>query len=193
MINKKSSRSTKHYAFTLVEMIIVLVIMGILLMATLYLSGDQIQKVKNKTVKESILAEMQTRYSKNLWSSSFAWEMYDTMDATFTNWSKNIEFSYKNWNPQNLNNTFTNTFEIKYITPNYDYNTANPENLGSITLRFTPYKISCSILEWETSYDNVVIVTRVNDNKNYCFEINKQNCRLMEVSESKCKDLENKI
>ena len=47
MINKKSSRSTKHYAFTLVEMIIVLVIMGILLMATLYLSGDQIQKVKN--------------------------------------------------------------------------------------------------------------------------------------------------
>jgi hypothetical protein len=35
-------------------------------MVTLFLSGDQIQKVRNKTVKESILAEMQSRYSRNL-------------------------------------------------------------------------------------------------------------------------------
>jgi hypothetical protein len=35
-------------------------------MFTVSLSGDQIQKVKNKAVKESIVAEMQTRYSRNL-------------------------------------------------------------------------------------------------------------------------------
>jgi hypothetical protein len=40
--------------------------MGILLMFTVGLSGQQIQKVRNKSVKESILAEMQTRYSRNL-------------------------------------------------------------------------------------------------------------------------------
>ncbi|MBR4634054.1 hypothetical protein IKO50_03755 [bacterium] len=45
---------------------IVLVIIGIMLMASVYLSGEQIQKVKDKTVKESILAEMQSRYSRNL-------------------------------------------------------------------------------------------------------------------------------
>jgi hypothetical protein len=32
----------------------------------------------------------------------------------------------------------------------------------------------------------------VNDNKDYCFEIDKQNCRMIDVSESKCDDLENK-
>jgi hypothetical protein len=37
-----------------------------MLMATVYMSGDQIQKVRDKTVKESILAEMQSRYSRNL-------------------------------------------------------------------------------------------------------------------------------
>jgi hypothetical protein len=35
-------------------------------MATLYLSNEQIQKVKDKTVKEAFLAEMQSRYSRNL-------------------------------------------------------------------------------------------------------------------------------
>lgn len=189
-MKKKTNQNYKYHAFTLIEMVIVLVIMGILLVSTMYLSGEQIQKVKDKTVKESIIAEMQTRYSRNLWSSSFAWKMYDTMDATFTNWSEKIDFSYKKWKTENLNNTFTDNFEIKYITHDYDYNnTANPYKLDSITLKFTPYKISCSIWEEETSYNNVVIVTRVNNNRDYCFEINQKNCRLMEISKEKCTDL----
>jgi type II secretory pathway pseudopilin PulG len=47
-------------------MIIVLIIIGIMLLVTLYMSGEQIQKVKDKTVKEAIVAEMQSRYSRNL-------------------------------------------------------------------------------------------------------------------------------
>jgi prepilin-type N-terminal cleavage/methylation domain-containing protein len=66
MIQKIKNQNKKPYAFTLIEMLIVLIVMGIMLMVTLYLSGDQIQKVKDKTVKESILAEMQSRYSRNL-------------------------------------------------------------------------------------------------------------------------------
>jgi prepilin-type N-terminal cleavage/methylation domain-containing protein len=65
MINIKPNQN-KYSAFTLIEMVIVLVIMGILLLVTLNLSGEQIQKVKDKTVKESIIAEMQSRYSRNL-------------------------------------------------------------------------------------------------------------------------------
>jgi prepilin-type N-terminal cleavage/methylation domain-containing protein len=66
MIKDRRNQKISHKAFTLVEMIIVLIIMGILLMFTLGISGQQIQKVRNKSVKESILAEMQTRYSRNL-------------------------------------------------------------------------------------------------------------------------------
>ena len=189
MINIKPNQN-KYSAFTLIEIVIVLVIMGILLLVTLNLSWEQIQKVKDKTVKESIIAEMQSRYSRNLWSSSFGWEMYDTMDVNINKWGNKIDFAYKKQWETKKENTFTNQFKIKYITSNYE--DAIPDDLDNITLHFTPYKISCKIWEWKTLYDNIVIIARVNDNKDYCFEIDKQNCRMIDVSESKCDDLENK-
>jgi prepilin-type N-terminal cleavage/methylation domain-containing protein len=66
MIKNRLSQKHKYHAFTLIEMVIVLVIVGIMLSITMYLSAEQIQKVKDKTVKESIIAEMQSRYSRNL-------------------------------------------------------------------------------------------------------------------------------
>ena len=115
MKNQKKSVS----AFTLIEMVIVLVIIGIMLMATLYLSWDQIQKVRDKTVKESILAEMQSRYSRNLWSSSYAWIMYKYMDVSLTSWDNRISFDYipKN-NSDWENRTFTDKFTIERIITN---------------------------------------------------------------------------
>lgn len=178
-------------------MVIVLVIMGILLMATLYLSGDQIQKVRDKTVKESILAEMQSRYSRNLWSASFAWIMYDTMDVTFSKWKNEINFKYNSKSEdedENKENTFTDKFIIKYITTNYDdTETSNPVEMEEIKLAYSPYQISCKI--WESDDDenkNVIMLIRVNDSRDYCFEIQKKNCRLMEMSEWKCDNLKKK-
>jgi prepilin-type N-terminal cleavage/methylation domain-containing protein len=66
MISIKKLQHKSVSAFTLIEMVIVLVIIGILLMSTLYFTGEQIQKVRDKTVKESILAEWQSRFSRNL-------------------------------------------------------------------------------------------------------------------------------
>ncbi len=191
MIQKIKNQNISHKAFTLIEMVIVLVIIWIMLMATVFLSGEQIQKVKNKTVKESILAEMQSRYSRNLWSSSFAGEMYDSMDVTFNSWDNKITFKYNTWGNEGwIENTFTDRFEIKYIIKNYNYNNVpNDSHLtGSISLKYLPYKISCTIWE-EGGNTNVVFVARVNDNKDYCFEINQKNCRLVEVSNSKCETL----
>lgn len=187
-------RIHKKMGFTLIEMIIVLIIMWILLMVTMLLSWDQIQKVKDKTVKESILAEMQSRYSRNLWSSSFWWVIYSHLDVKLSTWSNGILFSYYTWNNGEsfFTGNFVDKFEIKYIIPDYNNeNTSNPESKGDIKLRYTPYNISCEIGEWEYSYDNVVLITRVNDSRDYCFEIKQKNCRLIELSEENCNILEN--
>lgn len=192
MIQKIKNQNISHKAFTLIEMVIVLIIIWIMLTATVFLSGEQIQKVKNKTVKESILAEMQSRYSRNLWSSSFAsWIMYDSMDVTFTSWTNEIKFEYNIKDEGLLENIFTDRFEIKYIIRNYNYTESNlQEKLSeSIRLKYLPYKISCTIWEEDEGNTNVVFLARVNDNKNYCFVINQKNCRLVEVSNSKCETL----
>lgn len=190
MIQKIKHQNKKHNAFTLIEMVIVLVVMGIMLMVTLFLSSDQIQKVKDKTVKESILAEMQTRYSRNLWSSSFAWVMYDTMDVTLYTEKNEIDFNY---NPigetTGVNNAFTDNFKILGIYPNYHFENKPTDESDIINLQYTPYKLSCKIWEEDKSHDNVVIIIRVNDSRDYCFEIKQKNCRLIEVSKEKCTTL----
>lgn len=187
MIQKIRNQNISHNAFTLIEMVVVLIIIWIILMATVFLSGEQIQKVKNKTVKESILAEMQSRYSRNLWSSSFTGEMYDSMNVTFTPWDNKITFKYNIGDGEDgIENVFTDRFEIKYISEDYTWWYPTPQESKNVILTYSPYKISCKIWENEESKRNVVIVIRVNDNKDYCFEINRENCRLVEISNSKC-------
>lgn len=183
-------------AFTLIEMMIVLVIIGILLMATLYLSGEQIQRVKDKTVKESILAERQSRYSRNLWSSSYAWKMYKYLDISIASGENKIEFEYEPKSGEEddkIINEFTDRFSIKNIIINPD--DPNPESLPDITFRYYPYQIACERWSKEEDdnnfdtgkmLDKLLFIARVNDSKDYCFEINKKNCRLMEVSNERC-------
>ena len=185
MSQKIKNQNISYNAFTLIEMMIVLIIMGILLLFTISLSGDQIQKIKNKSVKESILAEMQTRYSRNLWSSSFAWKMYSTMDVKLVNWENKIDFLYNVKDGDNIENSFTNRFKIRYITTNYYFDWTPSTSLSEIELKYSPYQISCEIWDGD-EIDNLIIVARVNDNRDYCFEIKQKNCRLIEVSEEKC-------
>jgi len=180
MTKEMKNQNLFHYGFTLFEMIIVLIIIGIMLLVTLYMSGEQIQKVKDKTVKESIVAEMQSRYSRNLWSSSFGWQMYNNMEVNLSGNHINFKYDTKGGDTEN---SFSDRFDIKYIAGNYDFSWQPGNNLNSISLKYTPYKISCEIDGW---YNSIVMVVRVNDHKDYCFEINQKNCRLVDVSTNKC-------
>ena len=158
-----------------------------MLVITAYLSGNQIQKVKDKTVKESILAEMQTRYSRNLWSSSFAWNMYNTMDISLRKDENKLDFTYNKTDGEALENSFTDNFKIKYIWVNYKA-WEKPSEVDNITLKYSPYRISCDIWDKETN-NNLVVVTNVNDSRDYCFEIKQKNCRLIEMSKENCERL----
>ena len=180
------------HGFTLVELLIVLVIVWMLTVFSLWISNDQIQKVKNKTVKESILSEWQSRYSRNLWSSSISWTIYKHMDITLSSWSNEIEISYFTWdNDENpfIENSFTNKFIIKNIF-SWEYNTAlsTQDTLNDTTLEYYPYRIACKIKNWENELDKITLTININNRENadYCFELNSKNCRLIEVHSSKC-------
>lgn len=180
----KKNQSISTNAFTLIEMLIVLIIMWILLMFTAFLSWEQIQKIKNKSVKESILSERQLRYSRNLWSSSFAWKMYDNLEVLLNSWSNEINYAYMKDDEVVINNNFTDRFELKCLILDYEDGDTNINCENNISLYYSPYNISCNISD---NNKNLVIVTRINDSKDYCFEINRNNCRLTEIAnESSC-------
>ena len=191
-ITIKQNRSMS--AFTLIEMVIVLIIIGIILMSTLYFSGEQIQKVRDKTVKESILAEWQSRYSRNLWSSSYGWIMYKYLDISLSGGDNKISFDYtpKNTADSWKNSIFTDKFIIQDII--VDPDSSMPINEDSVTFRYIPYQIPCERWkkdnDWNLDtggmHDKLLFIARVNDSRDYCFEIQKKNCRLMEVSSEKC-------
>ena len=164
-------------------------------MMTIWLSWEQIQKIRDKSIKESIVAEMQNRYSRNLWSSSFGGQMYESLEATFKKGSNNINFLYnsKDDDKESIKNTFINNFNVEYINEyNFNDSAATPiSSKDEITLLYHPYKMECDIgWLWDKSLNNLAVVVRVNDIRYYCFEIQRQNCRLLEVSyEGKCEPL----
>lgn len=200
MISIKKLQHKSVSAFTLIEMVIVLVIIGILLMSTLYFTGEQIQKVRDKTVKESILAEWQSRFSRNLWSSSYGWKMYDHLDISLASGDNKITFDYipKNSGDTGVNNEFTDRFVISNIIINPS-DTSNFSYSENMTFRYRPYQISCEWWDKDNKSDNIntwsmnnslLFIARVNDSRDYCFEIQKKNCRLMEVSAERCNMVE---
>ncbi len=172
----------KAKAFTLVEMTVVLLIMGILLMMTMSFSGAQIQKLENKSVKESIVTERQSRYSRNLWSSSYYGIIYSNMFINLSKWQNQISFSYISRGEWDwLTGDFSNNFVIKSIISNPE-DVTNLKPRDEIEIKYSPYKMYCERWDTENDSDKLVIVMEINNSENYCFEINKKNCRLVEVT-----------
>lgn len=193
---KRKNQNISTSAFTLIEMLIVLIIMGILLLMTVWLSWQQIQKIQNKAVKESILSEWQTRYSRNLWSSSFAWLLYDYMEANLELWDNQFKFIYvaKGKNEENKEIIFTDKFEIKYIIMNYNPNHPNEiKSLENVELKYYPYKMSCTIWWEEDGINDLSLITKINDSQYYCFVIQEKNCRLVEMSELNCNNIKSDL
>lgn len=186
MISYQKKRTKKLWAFTLIEMMIVLIIMWIITMLCISLSGDMVNKVKNKTIKENILAERQSHYSRNISTSTYKNKIYNNLEINIATWNS-IKFTYS-WNEINSEDIFTDKFQITNIIINWNQNNTTRE----LNLRLSPYKINCNIVDNqpieevqpndENQNNTISILTKINDMENYCFEIFEENCRLREVS-----------
>lgn len=109
------------------------------------------------------------------------------MNIELSSWSNEIKVWYYLWdeNTELFSGTFTNRFSIEGIT----WNAEKP--LNSVILEYTPYRIACKIKENESNdgwMNKITLKIKVNDqeNGNYCFEVNSNNCRLIEVPGSIC-------
>ncbi len=106
------------------------------------------------------------------------------MDIELSWWSNEIKVWYYLWDNTDtelFSGTFTNRFSIEGIT-------WDDAALNNVKLEYTPYRIACKIKNNGTEYKKITVKIKVNDqeNGNYCFEVNKNNCRLIEIPGSIC-------
>lgn len=171
--------------FTLIEMLIVIVIIGILLTLSMRISWDRIQVLKTKSVWEQVVYNYNNLYVKNLLTNYYGQEMYENMIIRFSKWDTKLNYYYDIYSDSESDNDPWLSEIVqwwKYEVENvyFDWN----KTIGdSAYLIFEPYKIWCFLSNDYTdyegpSYKKLDIELLVNTNKKYCFEISSDLCKL---------------
>ncbi|MDR2416102.1 MAG: type II secretion system GspH family protein [Candidatus Peribacteria bacterium] len=175
-------------SFTLFEMVLVLVILGIITLMVMGLTGTQLQKLQRKTAKETLLTAYHNRYSKNLTSSFFAGEKYEKMQITFKTGANVIQVDYFTGGQVSFTNNFQGDFQIENIITNPYAQGENVHSTDTISLTLQPYEIPCSLGDnlQEDNLQEIILIIQMKKQKNYCFTISSKSCRMREVV---CNDL----
>ena len=187
--------------FTLIEMLIVIVIIGILLTLSMRISWDRIQILKTKSVWEQVVYNYNNLYAKNLLTNYYEWDMYDNMVIRFVGWDTKLYYYYKTESDVVKSSADNNPrlseivqwwkYEVEKIY--FDWN----KNTNESYVVFEPYKIWCKLLDqdpkvsdsktyttFSKTYTTLNIDLLVNGNNKYCFKISKDLCKL-EVTDCK--------
>jgi prepilin-type N-terminal cleavage/methylation domain-containing protein len=186
--------------FTLIEMLIVIVIIGILLTLSMRISWDRIQVLKTKSVWEQIVYNYNNLYVKNLLTNYYNWEMYENMVIRFSKWDTKLNYFYDTYT--NSESSSDNDFwlseivqwwnyEVESVYFNWNWNKSSINNQTAYVI-FEPYKIWCKLSDKNpkesdgvvAEYSKLNIDLLVNWNKKYCLEIPSDLCK-MEVVDCK--------
>lgn len=163
--------------FTLIEMMIVIVIVSILLAMTLWISGNRVQTLKNKSVQEQFTYTYNSLFSRNLLTNYYNWQLYDEMRIHLSGWENRFSYSYRN----NWEEIFSGHDDIqggKYVVDNIYFSGDMDHKKPSADIIFQPYVLWCELHEGGRTWDILKIKLILNDNENYCVKINSDLCKL---------------
>ncbi len=149
-------------AFTLIELVIVITIIGILMGVTMKFWSDRIVDLKAQSLKDKFVDNYALVQSQNLASSYHGDRRYTRLDIAFSEWWILAQYD-GSWNVE--------------LLPDVD--AINIKNLnGTPTLSLTPYRMGCVSNEWTW----ITFDLEINGNKTYCFAIDLPTCKLREMA-----------
>ncbi len=156
-------------AFTLVEMAIVLLVIGVLMAATMKFWSNRIVDLKAQSIKENFVGRYNDIYSQNIVSSFRNGKQYKKLTLVLAQ--------------QPLYIVDDLTFTDKQLTDFQlqDISLDSASSVDFTNLIFTPYKLGCEMTDGRTTWDIVRFTFFVPENgKQYCFEIKSETCKLIE-------------
>ncbi len=172
---KYKSRNQK--AFTLLEIVIVIVIIWILMAATMRFGGGRVSFLNNKNIKEQFVSNYDSIYADNMMSSYYLGELYETLNIDFVSWNSWFVYSYKDHSGDDISEGASLIEDGNYIINNLKLWWTDVANLNFV---LKPYVLGCEINEEVDVDANIEII--VNHDKSYCFEISSDSCRIEKIS-----------
>jgi type II secretory pathway pseudopilin PulG len=177
---------TKKQAFTLVEIIIVIIIVWIMLSMTFSLWFSYVTKMRVKTDKEWLLSTYNVIQASARSSNYYQWEKYQSVLTTFTAWSgESIQHSIIELDstivPVRSFSSQHGSITLVETTESGDPVVVTTAVVPTSVVTTTPYKIWCMI-GWSDEITTLWITytSAINDDE-YCFEIDAWSCKLKQV------------
>ncbi|MCX6823787.1 MAG: type II secretion system protein [candidate division SR1 bacterium] len=156
--------------FTLIEMMIVLVIIGVLMAATMRFGSNRITDLKAQSLKEQFVGYYNEIYGQNMTSSFRDGKKYQTLVVSFESgmWYKIDQGPF--------------VVEPKLSALTFHELLLDDQTTDHINLTFVPYRLGCFITSSQgTTGDLFSFQVYMPENgKQYCFEIKSETCKLIE-------------
>jgi len=157
-------------AFTLIEIVIVLVVISILMTATMKFGSNRIDDLKAQSLKEQFVWYYNDLYRQNLMSSFRDETKYQTLTLTFQTgtWYR-IDATAPVKDPKLADVIFSGL-------------TLDTHPFPSIDITLVPYILWCTIAWASTTWSLFSFQLYIPQNgKQYCFEIKAETCKLVEI------------
>lgn len=157
--------------FTLIEMVLVLLVIGILMAATMRFWSGRIVDLKAQSLKEQFVWFYNELYNQNMTSSFRDKTKYQLLTLSFASgvWYQVDQGPFIT-EPKLSALTFRNLM-------------LDTLPADTIDIHLTPYILWCPITSWKwTTWDLFSFQIYVPENgKQYCFEIKTETCKLIET------------
>jgi len=164
--------STMKKGFTLIEMMIVLVIIGILMAATMNFWSNRIVDLKAQSLKEQFVGYYNELYSQNMTSRFRDGKKYEQLSINF---STGISYSLDGiWFSSDPKLAGIEVKNMRFADTLF----------ATAALLLRPYTLWCAITSsagasWNVLFFNLVVPQ---NGKQYCFEIKSETCKLVETT-----------
>lgn len=158
-------------AFTLIEMVIVLLIIGILMAATMRFWSNRIVDLKAQSIKEQFVGYYNDLYGQNMTSSFRDGRKYDALTLVLTTGMYYSLDSIPMMDARTLPNLEIKN--LRFLPAWTSFSVAN--------LLLVPYHLWCLISNTSTTWNTLYFDLIIPENgKQYCFEISSRTCKLIE-------------
>ena len=136
------------HAFTLIEMVLVIVIIGILMLMVFRFGSDRLQQLQMQTTKETILGFREDVINNNRSSSYIGDQHYDNVTIGFTNNDSQITANYYTTTGVSMLNEHSTM--MSNVT--WHIRSQKKQTIATLSLVYKPYELGCSINDGAQQY-----------------------------------------